>query len=165
MPGGFRPAPVSQPQLFGNRSPDGDKHGDRRKAHRRSNATDSASVERAGGSSMSGAQREEILAEAARWFARLRRGVMTVEARAEYDVWSANPENAPAMEEIERAWVLIGLTNADADEGLARRTRIERRTFARTALLALMCVVSLGLGVVSYSGHSSFWTKLDWVER
>ena len=114
---------------------------------------------------MSGAQREEILAEAARWFARLRRGVMTVEARAEYDVWSANPENAPAMEEIERAWVLIGLTNADADEGLARRTRIERRTFARTALLALMCVVSLGLGVVSYSGHSSFWTKLDWVER
>jgi ferric-dicitrate binding protein FerR (iron transport regulator) len=114
---------------------------------------------------MNDSEKSDALAEAARWFARLHRGVMTVEARAEYEIWSSDPENIAAMTEIQRSWVLVGLTNGDERQLLARSTMIGRRTFARTAVLAFLCVVSLGVGLVSYSGHSAFWTKLDWVER
>ena len=40
-----------------------------------------------------------------------------------------------------------------------------RAVLARSALVAAACVICLGIGIISYSGDSSFWTKLDWVER
>jgi hypothetical protein len=35
----------------------------------------------------------------------------------------------------------------------------------RSALVAILCVAGLGVGMISYAGHSDFWTRLDWVER
>jgi hypothetical protein len=37
-----------------------------------------------------------------------------------------------------------------------------RQRIARSALLAVMCAVSIGIGVISYSGNHEFWTTLDW---
>ncbi len=113
---------------------------------------------------MTESERNQALAEAARWFASLHRGVMTVEARTEYEAWCSQPVNAAAMEQVERAWVLAGLVSGNAQYRLPVSATAGRRA-VRTAVLALMCVVSLGVGIVSYSGHSAFWTRLDWVER
>jgi transmembrane sensor len=101
--------------------------------------------------------------EAARWFARRRRGVMAVEERAEYEAWRADPRNAAAMDELEHTWALMDLVR----DQFGPETAIvsARPPFARSALFALMCVVSLGVGILTYSGHNAFWTRLDWVER
>jgi hypothetical protein len=32
-------------------------------------------------------------------------------------------------------------------------------------LLAAMCAVSLGIGVLSYSDDTGFWTTLNWTDR
>ena len=100
--------------------------------------------------------------EAVLWFARLRRGVMTLEERAGFDVWRQEPGNAAAMAELEQVWQSLGV----AQDHFGPETSPARRTvFARSALVAAACVICLGIGIISYSGDSSFWTKLDWVER
>jgi len=102
--------------------------------------------------------------EAAAWFARRRRGVMSIEEKADYEIWCAKPENAAAMNKMESAWALAGLaTDYFVEPGDV--SPAGRRSFARTAVLALMCVVSIGVGIVSYAGHRPFWTSLDWVQQ
>ncbi len=101
--------------------------------------------------------------EAARWFARRRRGMMTLEEHASYEAWRRQPANAAAMAEFERIWSLL-----ETAPGYSRpppKTASPYAAMRRSALVAVMCLFSLGLGVVSYSGDSGFWTKLDWVER
>lgn len=109
-------------------------------------------------------ERDEALQEAALWFARCHRGVMTVEERAEFECWRSKRKNAAAMNELESAWELTGLARAHFT-ALDEPAPEGQRTFARTAVLAVMCVLSLGVGIVTYSGHSAFWTSLDWVQR
>lgn len=113
---------------------------------------------------MAGFERNEGLQEAARWFARCRRGVMALEEKTEFEIWRSRPGNAAAMTEMESAWELAGLATGHFAQS-AERTPAGHRTFARTAVLAVMCVLSLGVGIVSYTGHSAFWTSLDWVQR
>jgi len=102
--------------------------------------------------------------EAAGWFAKRRRGMMTLEEHAAYEAWRRHPANAAAMAEFERVWSVLdgagGYSNPMPEPAMHHRA-----LFRRSALLAVMCLVSLGLGVVSYSGDSGFWTELDWVER
>ena len=100
--------------------------------------------------------------EAVLWFARLRRGVMTLEERAGFDAWRREPENAAAMAELEQVWQSLEIARTHFGPG---KPSPRRATFARSALVAAVCVISLGIGIISYSGDSSFWTKLDWVER
>jgi ferric-dicitrate binding protein FerR (iron transport regulator) len=96
------------------------------------------------------------------WFAKLRRGVMTLEERTGYEAWRRETRNAVAMAELERVWQSMDvLQDRFAPQTLPAR----RMGLPRPALLAAMCVISLGIGIVSYSGNNSFWTKLDWVER
>jgi ferric-dicitrate binding protein FerR (iron transport regulator) len=102
--------------------------------------------------------------QAARWFARRRRGVIAVEEKTEYEAWRADPRNAAAMDELERTWALMDLVGNHFSPGTATASA-RPPAFTRSALFALMCVVSLGVGILTYSGHSAFWTKLDWVER
>ena len=103
---------------------------------------------------------------AARWFAARRRGVMTVEERARYQAWVSDPGNASAMARLDRAWSVAGavedrlLERAKGGSALQPRSRL-----ARSALLAAMCVVSLGIGVLSYSDDTGFWTTLNWTDR
>jgi len=113
---------------------------------------------------MPGFDRDEALQHAARWFARCHRGVMTIEEKSEFRIWRSKRGNAAAMNELEDAWELTGLAKGH----FAQRTECTpsgHRTFVRTAVLAFMCVASLGVGIVSYTGHSPFWTSLDWVQR
>jgi transmembrane sensor len=100
--------------------------------------------------------------EAVLWFAKLHRGVMTLEERAGYEAWRRETDNAAAMAELEHIWqsLEIAREHFEPDNSSGRRS-----AFARSALLAAVCVISLGIGIISYSGDSSFWTKLDWVER
>jgi ferric-dicitrate binding protein FerR (iron transport regulator) len=104
--------------------------------------------------------------EAARWFAALRRGVMSLEERAAYQAWCRDRANRAAITELERTWDSLGalrehlgeVTSATADAGAQAR-------YGRPALVATMCAVSLVIGILSYSESSGFWTTLDWMAR
>jgi ferric-dicitrate binding protein FerR (iron transport regulator) len=99
---------------------------------------------------------------AALWFAKCRRGVMTLEERAALDAWRRDTSNAAALAQLERAWDLL----EDADvHGARTPAPVARQLIARSALLAVMCAFFIGIGVISYSGNHEFWTTLDWVER
>ena len=99
---------------------------------------------------------------AALWFAKCRRGVMAVEERAAFEAWRRDAANAAALGELERVWDL--LENGQAHIAPAPAP-MARQRIARSALLAVMCAVSIGIGAISYSGNHEFWTTLDWVER
>jgi ferric-dicitrate binding protein FerR (iron transport regulator) len=87
---------------------------------------------------------------------------MTLEERTGFDAWRQEPGNAAAMAELERVWQSLDV----AQDHFGPQTSPARRTvFARSALVAAVCVISLGIGIISYSGNSGFWTKLDWIER
>ena len=103
--------------------------------------------------------------EASRWFAIARRGVMTLDERAKFAAWRAEPANAAVIAELENIWELLELAKDQVSPRIVHTASARSTKFARSALFALLCVVSLGLGVISYGGDSSFWTKLDWVER
>ena len=100
---------------------------------------------------------------AALWFAKSRRGVMALEERAAFEAWQREPANAAALAEMEHVWNLLN----DAQAPIARPAAapVIRHRMARSALLAVMCAVFIGIGVISYSGNHQFWTTLDWVER
>ena len=114
---------------------------------------------------MSGMSAQDRLREAARWFAVRRRGVMTVEERALYDIWVSDANNVSTMARLEQAWAATGsvehrMRAAGQSPSLPTRSRL-----ARPALLAAMCAVSLGIGVLSYSDDTGFWTTLNWTDR
>jgi ferric-dicitrate binding protein FerR (iron transport regulator) len=109
---------------------------------------------------------QDRMREAARWFAVRRRGVMTVDERALYELWVSDANNVSAMARLEQTWATMGAaeqrmrTTRQAASSLPRRSRL-----ARPALLAAMCAVSLGIGVLSYADDSGFWTTLNWTDR
>ena len=108
--------------------------------------------------------KDQTLTEAAEWFARRRRGVMTLQERADYDAWRLDPANLAAMSEIERLWALAGASRLELSIGRVAPA-IRLTGFARSALVAILCVASLGAGIISLGSHSEFWTRLDWTER
>jgi ferric-dicitrate binding protein FerR (iron transport regulator) len=107
---------------------------------------------------------DRSLIEAAEWFARRHRGVMTLQERTDYDAWQRDPTNCAAMSEMERIWKLAGTLCLEGGvSSPAPAAHLPR--FARSALVAILCVASLGAGIISLGSHSEFWTRLDWVER
>jgi ferric-dicitrate binding protein FerR (iron transport regulator) len=114
---------------------------------------------------MSDVQAPDRMQDAARWFAARRRGVMTVEDRARYQTWVGDPANASAMARLDRAWSALGAVEDQLLEATREPAPQLRSRFARSALLAAMCVVSLGIGVLSYSDDTGFWTTLNWTDR
>lgn len=100
---------------------------------------------------------------AAVWFAKCRRGVMALEERAALDAWRREPANAAALAGLERTWDMLESANGRVMRAPASAPAHQR--IARSALLAMVCAVSIGIGVISYSGNHAFWTTLDWVER
>jgi len=101
--------------------------------------------------------------EAARWFAALRRGVMSLEERAAYNGWIAEPKHAAKLRELESTWALLEMAGPRLTGSAAPRPRRPRP--ARAMMLAVACVASLGIGVMSYGGDTQFWTTLDWSNR
>ena len=108
--------------------------------------------------------RDDVLEQAAEWFARRRRGVMTLEERANYETWSHQPGNSAAMAELEHVWELTNQAHVPAHPETEEPVR-RSANLARSAVLAILCVATLGVGMISYTEHSDFWTRLDWVER
>jgi ferric-dicitrate binding protein FerR (iron transport regulator) len=114
---------------------------------------------------MSGIGAEDRLREAARWFAARRRGVMTVEERALYEDWVSDVNNVSAIARMEQAWKALGVAEHRM-QGVGKVPSLPSRSrLARPALLAAMCVVSLGIGVLSYADDTGFWTTLNWTDR
>lgn len=110
-------------------------------------------------------RRPDRMHEAAVWFAALRRGVMSVEERARYQSWAADPANAFEMGRLNRTWSALGVAEERLLGAMAEPKAAPRSRYARSALLAAMCVVSLGIGVLSYSDDTGFWTTLNWTDR
>jgi len=103
--------------------------------------------------------------EAARWFAKERRGVMSLDERTACEAWRAEAANAAALRELERSWALVEVARSEFAGEIIVVPAARPKRFVRPALIAAVCIASLGLGAMSYSGSSGFWTKLDWQER
>ncbi|HEX3486958.1 MAG TPA: DUF4880 domain-containing protein [Micropepsaceae bacterium] len=103
--------------------------------------------------------------EAAAWFAKRRRGVMTLEERAALDAWQREPANATAMAELEQVWAALQIAKDHVGGKAEPANQVRAPKIAASALLAFVCAVSIGIGVISYSGNHEFWTSLDWVDR
>jgi transmembrane sensor len=103
--------------------------------------------------------------DAALWFARRRRGVMTLEERAAFESWRREPANAAAMAELEQVWATLQIAQGHIAPRAESVPVVRAPKIAAPALLAVMCAVSIGIGVISYSGNHEFWTSLDWVDR
>jgi len=114
---------------------------------------------------MSGIGGQDRLREAARWFAARHRGVMTVEDLALYELWIADANNLAAMARLERTWTTLGVAEHRMQGAVRAPSRPPRSRLARPALLAAMCAVSLGIGVLSYADDTGFWTTLNWTDR
>lgn len=92
--------------------------------------------------------------EAARWFAALRRGVMTLEECVAYEQWQRLRENREALAAMGELWESL--------EGTVLPSR--PRTALKLAFAAI-CVLTLGTGIMSSASSASFWTGLDWTNR
>jgi len=103
--------------------------------------------------------------EAALWFAKRRRGVMTLEERAALQAWQREPANEAAMAELDKTWAHVQMAQGHIGPARAFAEPARAPKIARSALLAVMCAVTIGAGVISYSGNRDFWTSLDWVDR
>jgi ferric-dicitrate binding protein FerR (iron transport regulator) len=108
---------------------------------------------------------EDRMREAARWFAVRRRGVMTVDERSLYEVWVSDASNVAAMSRLEQTWRTLGAAEHSISGTRRASASVPHSRLARPALLAAMCVVSLGIGVLSYADDSGFWTTLNWTDR
>ncbi len=104
------------------------------------------------------------LDEAATWFAARRRGVMSIEERRAYEAWIGESTNAASIAELEETWELLSSAQPQF-AGATIVARASRRARANPALVAAMCVLSIGIGILSYSGDNRFWTTLDWTQR
>ncbi len=114
---------------------------------------------------MSGIGAQDRMREAARWFAVRRRGVMTVDERSLYEVWVSDANNLSAMARLEQAWTALGVAEHRLHGAGKAPSPPPRSRLARSALLAAMCAVSLGIGVLSYADDTGFWTTLNWTDR
>ena len=114
---------------------------------------------------MSEVQGSSRLEQAACWFAARRRGVMAVEELTRYEIWASDPDNLSAMVCLERAWDAALAARTHIPETVRQSEPARRSRLARPALLAAMCVVSLGIGIWSYSDGTGFFTTLNWTDR
>jgi len=97
------------------------------------------------------------LEEAARWFAVLRRNMMTVDERQALDRWLADDVNRAALAQVERGWELAGrLAPRDAGRLTEPPPRISRRVLLRAAGGAAASAAA-GLAVAGWSGALSGW--------
>ena len=103
--------------------------------------------------------------QAARWFAARRRGVMSVDERERYEALLRDPANASLMATLERAWSSLEIAKDRFPLEQPMPARPHWSKLARGALVAGMCVLTLGIGVLSYSDDSGFWTRLNWTDR
>jgi transmembrane sensor len=97
--------------------------------------------------------RNSILEEAARWFAVIRRNVMTVEERRDFELWLEDPANRAAMARIQRGWDVAGALAPAESPGLAAAPRWSRRKLLGIAAASL----ALGYFAAEQGGLFDLW--------
>jgi ferric-dicitrate binding protein FerR (iron transport regulator) len=102
--------------------------------------------------------------EAARWFAILHRGVMTLEERFAYERWVADETHRLAMADMHRVWALVEAGRGPIRLVAARARGPVHSPSARRIMIGAMCAISVGLVALSCV-QVPFWTALDWVTR
>jgi len=95
------------------------------------------------------------LEEAARWFAVLRRNVMTVDEREAFDRWLADDANRAALAQIEHGWEVAG--RLAPSSRLAEQPAGISRRMALRAGGGLAASVALGLLAADETGLLSGW--------
>jgi ferric-dicitrate binding protein FerR (iron transport regulator) len=98
---------------------------------------------------------EKNAEEAGRWFAALRRGIMSTEECSAYEAWQRKPENSKAIASMKDLWALLG-----SAPGLAL---LSKRT--RGAIVSVVLVASIVIAAISVIDSNHFWTTLDWANR
>lgn len=96
--------------------------------------------------------------EAARWFAALRRGVMTIQEHEEYERWIAAKANRAALARMETVWSGVESANPRPVPHLGRKVMV-------AALCATLGMALLAFSSNSGPGNSGFWNSLDWANR
>jgi ferric-dicitrate binding protein FerR (iron transport regulator) len=101
--------------------------------------------------------------EAARWFAARRRGVMALEERNAYEQWVEDEDNRAALTEMDELWA--SLEQVSGAESCIEPRRLIPSRMSRKFMVAIVSIVSFGIGLMSFIDSSNFWTSLDWVNR
>ncbi|MBQ1542231.1 hypothetical protein C5708_11395 [Caulobacter sp. CCUG 60055] len=83
---------------------------------------------------------------AAAWFAAQRRAVMSVEERAAFDDWRADPQNLAALNAMHELWGEMAAIKA---AGPQLRASVRRRRIGFVAAAAAVAVATVGAGAVS----------------
>jgi len=110
--------------------------------------------------------------ESARWFAALRRGVMSQDERDAYRAWICEPENAAAIADLQSLWDMLGSDSA-VSASLAGKTdmatteKVDQQSapLRLTRLAVTLSAASLAIAMLSSQLNSSWWTTLDWWSR
>lgn len=89
---------------------------------------------------------DERREQAAAWFARQRRVAMSIEERAEFDAWRADPQNLAALNAMHELWgEMVGLKEARLRRAPARQPRRATAIVAASVALAAASLVTFSL--------------------
>jgi ferric-dicitrate binding protein FerR (iron transport regulator) len=99
--------------------------------------------------------RNKTIEEAGRWFAALRRGVMSTEEQSTYEAWLGQNENRKAMASMKGLWILLS--------GVPQPALLSDRT--RGLIVSGILIASVVIATISVAGTNHFWTTLDWANR
>lgn len=101
--------------------------------------------------------------EAARWFAVLDRGVMTLAEREAYESWRSVPANAASLARFQALWERIGTARPDiAARSEAPVPAAPRMGLPRVAAVFIAASVTLPAFLLT---NGTWWTTLDWWSR
>jgi transmembrane sensor len=105
--------------------------------------------------------------EAARWFAALRRGMMTLDERAAFRLWRSDPANEALFAELGTIWESLGAVRPADFASFGRAGGPRRRgAVVRSAVAgAVFAAMLAGAGSLPHLGSAPSWTELDWWSR
>jgi ferric-dicitrate binding protein FerR (iron transport regulator) len=105
--------------------------------------------------------------EAARWFAVLRREIISHEDRQAYDRWRRDPANQLAMAELRDLWAALeDLRQPLRSNGAEVAGAVPRPSpGARSIGAALLSVAASAAAAMLVDFNSPWWTSLDWWSR
>lgn len=103
--------------------------------------------------------------QAARWFAAVDRGVMTLEERAAYEHWLSQAANRAAIARLEKIWARLDIAQDLFSTATGRTQTIGGGLQSRFAMIAAMLVAAAVSLPALMLTNGSWWTTLDWWSR
>lgn len=100
--------------------------------------------------------------QAARWFAAMRRGVMSLDERDSLHRWRSHPANDSELRRLEAIWRALDGTTGRRPS----RSPRPRAALARSAMVVVVVgMVLFGAESLPRLGPPQAWTELDWWSR